>query len=168
MSDFATRAKAFGYRTWAASMRPIERRSPKTKDAIVRAITKVHVAWLRRSPAALEAMAAPTLMLTMPGRKTGTIRTYPLFYMPDGDRYVVVGSYGGDHRHPQWYLNLMAAGECDLETTAAKMRVKAELATGERRAELWPRLLEIWPGYEDYQRHAGEHRELPVVVLTPC
>jgi len=164
----AARAKAFGYVAWAKTMRPIERHSPQTKDRIVKLMTRVHVAWYRRSPSASTALAAPTLLLTAPGRKTGEPRTAPLFYMPDGERYVVVASYGGDHRHPQWYRNVMAAGEGVVEIGSKKQRVKAELASAEHRAELWPRLLSIWPGYDQYQKICRDSRELPVVVLTPC
>ncbi len=34
----------------------------------------------------------PMLLLSVSGRKTGQIRTTPLVYFEDGDRYVVVGS----------------------------------------------------------------------------
>ena len=39
--------------------------------------------------------AGPILLLTTVGRKTGQRRTTPLLYMPDGPRFVVVGSNSG-------------------------------------------------------------------------
>jgi len=153
------------YKGWAWSMQEIERFSPRTKDRIVRQISRAHVAWYRRSPESSSAMAAPTLLFTVRGRKSGQLRTTPLFYMPDGNRFVVVGSYGGDHRHPQWYRNAMAEGEGTVEVAGDKTAVTAELASPAERAELWPRLLEIWPSYTDYEERQ-QSRQLPVVILT--
>ena len=48
----------------------------------------------------------PTLLLTTRGRRSGKLRRTPLIYGRDGDRYVVVASYGGSPQHPDWYLNL--------------------------------------------------------------
>ncbi|HTK60742.1 MAG TPA: nitroreductase/quinone reductase family protein [Pseudonocardia sp.] len=165
--DDANGVKQALYRFWAWSMQTTERYSPRTKDRIVKGITKAHVAYLRRRPpSAGSSMAAPTLLMTVRGRRTGTLRTMPAFYMPDGDRYVIVGSYGGDHRHPQWYHNLMAAGEAIIEIDGRKQDVSATRASPEERAALWPRLLEMWPSYADYQARQ-DSRELPVVIFTP-
>jgi deazaflavin-dependent oxidoreductase (nitroreductase family) len=155
------------YRTWAWSMQQTEKHSPRTKDRIVQVITKGHVAYLRRRPpSATSSMAAPTLLMTVPGRKTGKLRTIPAFYLPHGADYVVVGSYGGDHRHPQWYHNVMAAGAAEIEVDGRRLQVSARLAEGEERAALWSKLLEMWPSYDDYQARQ-DSRQLPVVVLTP-
>jgi len=155
------------YRFWAWSMQTTERISPRTKDRIVKAITQGHVAYLRRNPpSSASSMAAPTLLMTVRGRKTGKLRTMPAFYMPDGERWVIVGSYGGDHRHPQWYHNLMAAGEAVIEIDGRRHEVSAALASPEERAQLWPRLVRMWPSYVDYQERQ-DSRELPVVIFTP-
>ena len=160
-------AKQALYKTWAWSMQTIEQVSPRTKDRVVQGITKAHVVYLRRRPpSAGSSMAAPTLLMTVRGRKTGTLRTMPAFYMPDGDRYIIVGSYGGDHRHPQWYHNLMAAGEAVIEVDGKQLDVSATLASPAERAALWPRLLEVWPAYADYQARQ-DARELPVVIFEP-
>ena len=47
-----------------------------------------------------------------------------------------------------------------------KMKALARTAQGDERADLWAQLAEIYPPYEDYQKHAGD-REIPVVVLEP-
>lgn len=168
MSSTGEAIKTGLYKTWAWSMQTIERVSPRTKDRVVMVITKGHVAYLRRAkPSSTAGMAAPTLMLTIRGRKSGTPRTMPLFFMPDGERYVVVGSYGGDRRHPQWYHNLMAAGDAMMELDGQTRKVTAELASPTERAALWPRLLEVWPAYDEYQERQNT-RDLPVVILSPC
>jgi F420H(2)-dependent quinone reductase len=52
---------------------------------------------------------SPILLLTTIGRKTGRSRTWPLTYLHDeGGRFVVSAAYGGQPKHPAWYLNLRA------------------------------------------------------------
>ncbi len=48
------------------------------------------------------------VVLATTGRRSGTPRAVPLYAWPDGDRLVVVGSWGGSARHPAWALNLRA------------------------------------------------------------
>jgi deazaflavin-dependent oxidoreductase (nitroreductase family) len=135
------------------------------KDAIVRRIATVHTAVYRRTGGRLGgSFGAPSLLLTVPGRKTGQPHTTPVYYLRDGDRYVVVGSYGGDHRMPQWYRNVIAAGSARIEVGKSVMEMTATLAGPAERQRLWPQLLATWPGFEVYQRNT--QRELPVVVLS--
>src|SRR5262249_10329684 len=47
-----------------------------------------------------------TLILTTTGRHSGLERSKALILGEDGDRYVVVASYGGAPHHPAWYFNL--------------------------------------------------------------
>jgi len=42
----------------------------------------------------------PILLLTMTGAKTGRTLTRPLGYSRDGDRLVIIASYGGAPRTP--------------------------------------------------------------------
>ena len=42
----------------------------------------------------------------------------------------------------------------------------ARQAGAEEKAPLWPRLVEAWPDYEDYQRRT--RREIPVIILSPA
>ena len=56
-----------------------------------------------------------TLLLTTRGRKSGKLRRSALIYGRDGDRYVVVGSKGGNPSHPLWYLNLVADPEVRIQ-----------------------------------------------------
>jgi len=43
--------------------------------------------------------------------------------------------------------------------------VLENLALGRKRARLWGRLVDMYPGYQDYQMTT--QREIPVVVLRP-
>jgi deazaflavin-dependent oxidoreductase (nitroreductase family) len=140
--------------------------SPRAKDAVSRFFSPIHIAIYRWSGGrgAFEP-GAPSLLLTVPGRTTGKPRTTPLFYLPDGDRCVLCASYGGDDRDPQWYRNLMAAGQATVRIGGQDHTMKAELVSSDERDRLWPRLVANWPSYEMYQRQT--ERRLPVVTLTP-
>jgi F420H(2)-dependent quinone reductase len=109
---------------------------------------------------------SPVLLLNAVGRKTGRRRTTPLLYLRDGDRYVTVASNGGTRDHPVWWINLKANPEAAVEVGGRKVRVRAKEASPEEKARLWPRLVEMYPGYESYQRKTD--REIPVVVLHPA
>ena len=104
-----------------------------------------------------------TLLLTTVGRKTGKLRRTALIYGRDGDRYVVVGSKGGSHKHPTWYLNLRDHPEVHVQVGADKFVAKARTAVGEERSRLWGLMAAIWPEYERYQNRTS--REIPVILL---
>jgi deazaflavin-dependent oxidoreductase (nitroreductase family) len=72
-------------------------------------------------------------------------------YLEDGADVVVVGSKGGTDTHPAWFHNLMAMAETEAELGGERRRVRPKLADAEERARLWPRLVELYPPYEEYQ-----------------
>lgn len=103
------------------------------------------------------------LLLTTTGRKTGERRTTPLIYESDGDRYVIVASKGGAPEHPDWYRNLVAEPQVELQVRSEAFPARASTATGEERERLWELAARQWPDYDAYQERTG--REIPVVVL---
>ncbi len=107
----------------------------------------------------------PNLLLTTRGRKTGKLRRTALIYGRDGDRYMVVGSMGGAKNHPLWYLNLRAEPKVDVQVGPDRFSGQARTANEEERARLWPRMAEIWPDYNKYQRRTS--REIPLVIIEP-
>lgn len=106
-----------------------------------------------------------TLLLTTTGRTSGRAYTTPLIYGRDGDDYVVVASKGGADRHPDWYLNLAADPEVEIQVADQVMAAKASDAAGDRRTRLWETMAEIWPSFDTYAQKAD--RDIPVVILTP-
>jgi len=106
---------------------------------------------------------APTLILTTLGRRSGKPRRLALIYGQDGDRYVVVASKGGADQHPEWYLNLLANPEVQVQVKADRFRAKARTATPEEHEALWPRMAQIWPDYNKYQQKTS--RQIPLVIL---
>jgi len=109
---------------------------------------------------------APTLLLTVRGRKSGVWRRTALIYGRDGDNYVVVASKGGDPKHPLWYLNLLDSPDVGLQVGADKLSARARVAEGDERARLWDRMAQIWPDYNTYQTKT--ERQIPIVVLEPA
>jgi len=108
---------------------------------------------------------APVLTLTVPGRKSGQLRTVPLLYLRDGDRYVVIASKGGSPANPDWFDNLIANGGGIIQVGERSWPVTAEVVTGPERDRLWSEAAKIYPAYNDYATKTS--REIPVVVLTP-
>lgn len=107
----------------------------------------------------------PVLLLTTTGRKSGRERTIPLLYLPDDDGLIVVGSNGGTATHPAWWLNLQDNLEATVDVGGRKTRVRATQAAPEEKERLWPRLVRMYGGYEDYKMRTD--REIPVVILRP-
>lgn len=106
---------------------------------------------------------APILLLTTKGRKSGKQYTTPLIYGQDGDRYLIVGSRGGADDHPQWYLNLVANPEIEVQVLADKFKARARTAEGEEKARLWKTMTSVWPAYDEYQGRTK--REIPLVII---
>lgn len=109
---------------------------------------------------------APVLLLTSIGRKSGEPRTAPVLYMPDGDRYIVIGTNAGNARPPAWSFNLVANPEAEVQVGRRRLAVKARVAEGAEREELWRRMNEDW--YEGFDTYAAKlRREIRLFVLEP-
>jgi len=107
----------------------------------------------------------PVLLLTTTGRKSGKSRTVPLGYLKDGATYVIIASYAGQPKNPAWFFNLQDHPEATIQVKRLEMRVNAETANPEKRGELWARLMQVAPGYANYQERTD--REIPMVILHP-
>ena len=103
------------------------------------------------------------LLLTTTGRRSGELRTTPLIYAEDGDRYVIVASKGGSPEHPGWYRNLTKTPNVELQVGNEVFAARARTESGEERERLWRKANEVWPHYNEYARKTD--REIPVVVL---
>lgn len=103
------------------------------------------------------------LLLTTTGHRSGEEHTVPLLYLTDGDRYVVIASYGGRPHHPGWYKNLVAQPEVGVQVRSRRQSMVARTATSEERQRWWPRVVAAYDGYAAYQSRTG--REIPIVFL---
>ncbi|MEH6621838.1 MAG: nitroreductase family deazaflavin-dependent oxidoreductase [Dietzia maris] len=107
----------------------------------------------------------PVCLVTTTGRKSGEPRTVPLLHLPDGDRVLLVASQGGLPKHPQWYYNVLADPNVTVQVGRRRRAMTAREATQSERAELWPRLVERYADFADYQ--ANTSRIIPVIICEP-
>jgi deazaflavin-dependent oxidoreductase (nitroreductase family) len=103
------------------------------------------------------------LILTTRGRKSGLPRSTPLIYQPHGDDHIVVGSNGGNDVAPDWYQNLAANPEVEVQVLADRFAARARTVTAAEKPELWELMVATWPHFVEYQ--AKTERDIPVVVL---
>jgi deazaflavin-dependent oxidoreductase (nitroreductase family) len=108
------------------------------------------------------------LLMTAKGAKSGDEIMTPLVYGRNGDDYVVVASKGGAPTNPNWFGNLKATPEVEVEvahdhgveTFKARARVVDDRAERDR---LFEDMSKIWPSFKDYQTRT--ERVIPVVIL---
>jgi F420H(2)-dependent quinone reductase len=108
---------------------------------------------------------APVLLLTTTGRKSGLPRTAPVVYLADGESMIVIGSNAGHNRTPAWSLNLQANPDAEIEVGRERRLVRARVADGEERTELWRKHNEQYSGFDEYE--ARTDRDIALFVLEP-
>jgi deazaflavin-dependent oxidoreductase (nitroreductase family) len=105
----------------------------------------------------------PMLLLDHVGAKSSKKRTCALAYLRDGDDLVLVASKGGNPRNPAWFHNLRANPDTTIQVGSERRAVRARVATPEERKRLWPRVVDLYGGYREYQKRTD--REIPLVIL---
>ena len=133
----------------------------------LRAAGKLNVPIYRLSGGRLlsKVARAPVMLLTTTGRKTGRRRTAPVCYLADADRLVVIGSNAGNPQPPAWALNLVANPDAETEIRGTRRTVRARVAEGDERADLWRRMNQQYAGFDDYRERTS--RDIRVFVLEP-
>jgi deazaflavin-dependent oxidoreductase (nitroreductase family) len=139
-----------------------------TSDALLKFLNAIHRPVFRLSGGRLmgKGYGMPVVALTTTGRTSGQPRTVMLTSpLVEGDRIVLVASKGGDDRDPLWFSNLVANPDVDVEMGGTTRPMRARVAEGEERDELWTRLTAAHDNYAGYQRKT--ERRIPVVVCEP-
>ena len=139
------------------------------RRGLFRIVTGLHRAAFRLSGGRVLGRAGgmPVVILTTVGHRSGrkrrTMLTAPLV---EGERVVLVASYGGARHNPHWYQNLLVHPEVEVTMAGSKARrMRARAANRDERAELWPRVIAAYPGYATYQQRT--ERRIPLVILEP-
>jgi deazaflavin-dependent oxidoreductase (nitroreductase family) len=106
----------------------------------------------------------PVLLLTTTGAKSGRERVKPLATLPaeDGVLYVFA-SKGGAPRNPDWYHNLLAHPDVQVEYGTDRFPATAAPVTGAERDRVYAEQAARAPAFADYQRKTD--RVIPVVAL---
>lgn len=109
---------------------------------------------------------APVLLLHTSGAKSGLERVNPMMYLDlDGHRYVFASKAGAD-TNPDWYHNLLAHPEVDVEVGTSRYRAVAAPLPEEERARVYAEQARRYPGFAEYQEKTT--RAIPVVELSPA
>ena len=108
---------------------------------------------------------APVLLLTSTGRRSRQQRTAPVVFLADGANVIVIGSNAGHKAAPAWSLNLEASPAAEVQVGSKRRKVRARVAEGDERAELWRKMNAQYAGFEDYEERTS--RDIAVFVLEP-
>ena len=137
------------------------------RDSSVRRLSSLHRVVYRLSGGMIGRRLVDNdmLLLTTMGRKTGTAHTVPLLYLRDGPNIVVIASFGGRDRHPEWYLNLVAHPSVTAQVGGSQVSLHGRTASPSERETQWPRVVEAYEAYARYSSRTD--REIPVVILEP-
>ncbi len=103
------------------------------------------------------------------GRTSGKQYTTPLVYLPgesDDDSMYIFASKGGAPVNPQWYGNLIAAGEATVEVGTDTFAVTVTEVAGDERDRIYAEQVKRMPGFGDYAKQTEGIRTIPVLRLT--
>jgi deazaflavin-dependent oxidoreductase (nitroreductase family) len=104
------------------------------------------------------------LLLHSVGAKSGHERINPVACIADGDHLVIIASKGGAPTSPDWYYNLLAHPVVTVEVGTEQFKANAEIAAEPERTRLYNKMIEMMPGFAEYQQKTT--RTIPVITLT--
>jgi len=111
---------------------------------------------------------APLVVMHHVGRKSGREYLAPVMYLPaegDPDTIYVFASAGGAPEHPQWYVNMKAAGTATVEVGAETYPVTVTELTGAERDRVYAEQAKRYPGFGEYEEKNLGIRTIPVLEL---
>jgi len=111
---------------------------------------------------------APVTLLHHRGRKTGREFVIPVMYLPDEAdpaTIYVFASKAGAPTDPDWYHNLVAAGETTVEVGTETYPVAVEEITGSDRDRIYAEQARRYPGFAGYESATTGIRTIPVLAL---
>ncbi len=137
------------------------------KDSAVRRWSSVHARLYEMTGGRLGSRLVDNdmLLMTTTGRETGRDHTVPLLYLKDGERLVVIASYGGRPSHPDWFRNLLVDPLVWVRIGGRTIETVARVAEPEEHGVWWPRVVEAYSDYAVYQTRTD--RLIPIVFLEP-
>lgn len=125
--------------------------------------------WLYRRTGgrAMTSGKAPrVLLLTTPGRRTGTPRSTCVAFVEHDGGYVVWGTGSGARHDPQWFRNLRAAPQTQVQILDRRFTATVHEYAGAERDTVWTEVITARvPGVRRYAAKAG--RTIPVALLRP-
>ena len=112
---------------------------------------------------------APIALVHSHGRNSGREYVTPTMYLPhdtDPDIIYVFATKGGAPSNPDWYHNLIAAGNGSIERGTETYKVTVRELTGDERDRIYAEQARRYPGFADYERQTAGVRTIPVLELS--
>jgi deazaflavin-dependent oxidoreductase (nitroreductase family) len=104
------------------------------------------------------------LVVTAPGRRSGVPRSTCVRFLDVPDGLLVWGTASGAPRDPDWFRNLRAAAEVEVQIGTRRFRVRPRELHGAERDAIWRDVvLHGVPAVARYESRAG--RTIPVALL---
>lgn len=111
---------------------------------------------------------APIVLVHHRGRKSGREYVNPTMYLPDdndSDKIFVFASKAGAPSNPDWYHNLVAAGEATIERGTETYHVHVRELTGDARDRVYDEQARRYSGFAEYAKQTAGKRTIPVLEL---
>lgn len=128
------------------------------------AMNRSVIADFRANAGAVKRRKHPLILLTTTGAKSGRQHVTPLNFSRDGVRVVVIASKGGSATHPDWYRNIVANPEVQIEDGADTYRARAATAKEPERTRLYDQQAKEMSFFDSYRKRV-KAREIPVVIF---
>jgi deazaflavin-dependent oxidoreductase (nitroreductase family) len=112
---------------------------------------------------------APMVVVHHRGRKSGREHVTPMMYLPhesDQEVIYVFATKGGAPTNPDWYYNLTASGDGNVERGTETYQVTVSEVTGAERDAIYAEQGRRYPGFTEYERQTAGVRTIPVLALT--
>jgi deazaflavin-dependent oxidoreductase (nitroreductase family) len=112
---------------------------------------------------------APMILVHHVGRSSGKEYLNPLVYLPgegDDDSIYIFATKGGAPENPEWYRNLVAAGQATVDVEASTFPVTVTEVHGDERDRIYAEQVKRRPGFGEYEQKTQGIRTIPVLRLT--
>jgi deazaflavin-dependent oxidoreductase (nitroreductase family) len=107
----------------------------------------------------------PLLLLHHIGAKSGVERVSPLMYQSLDGGYAIFGSKGGADTNPDWFHNVVANPDIEVEVGSDNVAVRARIVEGDERSAIWEPWKSRFQFFAEYEQKTS--RRIPVIVLEP-
>ena len=111
---------------------------------------------------------APIVLLHHRGRKSGREYVNPVMYLLDEsyeDTIYVFATKGGAPSNPDWYYNLIGAGEGTVERGTETYHATVRELTGDERDRVYGEQARRYSGFANYAQQTAGIRTIPVLEL---
>lgn len=111
---------------------------------------------------------APLVLVRHRGRRSGRELVSPVMYLQDEhdpDQIYVFASKAGAPSNPDWYYNLVTAGDAAVERGTEQYPVTVTEVTGDERDRIFAEQARRYPGFAEYAEKTASIRTIPVLAL---